>query len=41
LWRFDVHLESVQDGESTRSYHCDDKTVWAELGDTPKAVAAS
>jgi stage V sporulation protein R len=41
LWRFDVHLESVQDGESTRSYHCDDKTVWAESGDTPKAVAAS
>ena len=40
LWRFDVHLESVQDGEMTRTYHCDDETVWIDSDDTAKVAAA-
>ena len=29
LWGFDTHLESVQDGEITQSYHCDTNTLTA------------
>ena len=39
LWRFDVHLESVQDDEVTRSYHCDDEKVWVGSDDSGKVAA--
>jgi len=30
LWRFDVHLESHQDGEVVQTYHCNDDKVWID-----------
>ena len=41
LWRFDVRLESVQDGDVMRSYHCDDEAVSIDSEDTAKVKAAS
>lgn len=34
LWRFDVHLESIQDGKVTASYVCDDDTVRKVSGES-------
>ena len=39
LWRFDVHLESVQDGKAQKVYHCNDQKVWTDK-DEKKAAAA-
>jgi len=33
LWQFDVNLESMQEGELTQSFHCDDEKVWVEKKD--------
>ncbi|HNP34279.1 MAG TPA: SpoVR family protein [Woeseiaceae bacterium] len=33
LWQFDVHLESVRDGELQRVYHCDSEKVWSDAED--------
>jgi stage V sporulation protein R len=33
LWRFDVHLESTQDGKVTASYICDDESVRRVAGE--------
>ncbi len=33
LWRFDVRLESIQDGKVTASYVCDDESVRRLAGD--------
>ena len=30
LWRFDVHLESVHNGDVQRVYHCNDDKVWLD-----------
>lgn len=38
LWRFDVHLESVQDGRVTKSYTCDDESVRVVSGGTTQAA---
>jgi spore cortex formation protein SpoVR/YcgB (stage V sporulation) len=37
LWRFDVHLESVQDGRVTQSYTCDNESVRVVTGPTSDA----
>jgi stage V sporulation protein R len=39
LWRFDVNLESMQDGEEVQSYHCDDEKVWTSSDDSENASA--
>jgi stage V sporulation protein R len=41
LWRFDVHLESVQDGKAQQVYHCNDKKVWADSDENKKKAAIS
>ncbi len=38
LWRFDVHLESVQDGKAVNTYHCNDEKVWSESEETAKSA---
>jgi len=32
LWHFDVHLESIQDDEVQRVFHCNDEKVWVDSG---------
>ncbi|HET6629541.1 MAG TPA: SpoVR family protein, partial [Woeseiaceae bacterium] len=34
LWRFDVHLESIQDDKVTASYVCDDESVRRVTGES-------
>jgi stage V sporulation protein R len=41
LWRFDVHLESVQDDKARLLYHCNDEKVWTESDDSSKTEAKS
>ena len=41
LWRFDVHLESVQDGKARAVYHCNDKKVWTDADEKKKKAAAA
>ena len=38
LWRFDVHLESVQDGKARHVYHCNDEKVWTESEERVKSA---
>ncbi len=38
LWRFDVHLESVRDGQAVNTYHCNDEKVWSESEETAKSA---
>lgn len=33
LWRFDVHLESLNDDEVDCVYHCNDEKVWIDSGE--------
>ena len=32
LWRFDVHLESLQGDDVKCAYHCNDEKVWVDSG---------
>ena len=41
LWRFDVHLESVQDGAAQHVYHCNDKKVWTDADEKKKNSATA
>jgi spore cortex formation protein SpoVR/YcgB (stage V sporulation) len=38
LWRFDVHLESVQDSKAQHVYHCNDEKVWTGSDDDAKSA---
>ncbi len=40
LWRFDVHLESMQDGELAQSFHCNDDKVWVASPDEEKEATS-
>ena len=31
LWRFDTHLHSLEDGKITKSFHCDENSLTADL----------
>jgi stage V sporulation protein R len=35
LWQFDVHLESLRDGEVASVFHCNDEKVWVDSGKKP------
>ena len=36
LWRFDVHLESMQDEKLAQNYHCNEEKVWIDSSDDSK-----
>lgn len=36
LWRFDVHLESMQDEKVAQNYHCNEEKVWIASPDDSK-----
>ncbi len=36
LWRFDVHLESMQDETVAQNYHCNEEKVWIDSADGSK-----